>query len=485
MYLDVSLQYMRLGSFIAFSCISISACTVGWIVYTRVFHPLSKVPGPWIASVSRLWVIYRLAKGDMDQVQRNLHARYGPLIRIAPNEVACADPHAIKQIYRTQNALTKTDFYPVWGNTEISKYRDHFSVVNEKLHSERRRIVSHVYSLANVLQSEHAIDRCCIVLTEKLIKLAQNGVVCDLSPWLQWYSFDTIGELFFGRRFGFLDEEKDHDKWIASLDAFMPAMCRLAVSPSYMRPLIMAVAVFDPTMKRALQCIATMSEVAKGYILDRGHYSESQTKGNSRNLEKLDLLQQLFNVMHEKGPKVDFGIQEIQQESYTAIMAGSDSTAIALRAAFYFIIRDRDIYHRVQAEVDDANKKGELSFPVKYAEALKLPLLCASIKEAMRLFPSVGLTLPRLSPAGGIALNGTFIPEGYRVGVNAAVVHFDQNIFGPDADVFRPERWLDPSKAVQMERYMLQFGGGTRTCIGKNVSLEYYYEDQGSILSTD
>lgn len=47
---------------------------------------------------------------------RQLHAKYGPLLRIAPNEIACADPEAIKLIYRNQGALDKTEFYPVWNN---------------------------------------------------------------------------------------------------------------------------------------------------------------------------------------------------------------------------------------------------------------------------------------------------------------------------------------------------------------------------------
>lgn len=47
-----------------------------------------------------------------------LHAQYGPVLRIAPNEVAVADPSAIKSIYRNQDGLDKTDFYPPW-NSEV------------------------------------------------------------------------------------------------------------------------------------------------------------------------------------------------------------------------------------------------------------------------------------------------------------------------------------------------------------------------------
>lgn len=128
------------------------------------------------------------------------------------------------------------------------------------------------------------------------------------------------------------------------------------------------------------------------------------------------------------------------------------------------------VYAELMSELDAAANNGQLSFPVKYAEAIKLPLLCACIKEGMRLHPSVGLTMPRISPAGGLQLCDKYIPAGYNVGLNPAVIHFDKSVFGPDADVYRPNRWLEGDTAA-MDRCMLQFGAGTRTCIGKNVSI--------------
>lgn len=140
-----------------------------------------------------------------------------------------------------------------------------------------------------------------------------------------------------------------------------------------------------------------------------------------------------------------------------------------MRAVFYFLMTHPVEYSMVQAEIDQAAKAGDLSFPVKYAEALKLPYLCASIKEAMRLHPSVGLTMPRISPAEGLNLCGRYIPKGYYVGMNAAVVQRDRRIFGSDVDEFRPSRWIE-GNSKNLDKYMLHFGAGTRTCIGKNVS---------------
>jgi cytochrome P450 len=128
---------------------------------------------------------------------------------------------------------------------------------------------------------------------------------------------------------------------------------------------------------------------------------------------------------------------------------------------------------KAHAEIDAAISSGSLSSPTKYSETTtKLPYICASIKEAMRLHPSVGLSMQRHAPVEGIELAGKLIPSGHRIGMNPAVVHYDKGVFGQDADDFRPERWLvgiDEWKA--MDKHLLTFGAGTRTCIGKNISL--------------
>lgn len=133
-------------------------------------------------------------------------------------------------------------------------------------------------------------------------------------------------------------------------------------------------------------------------------------------------------------------------------------------------MRNTAAYEKLTAEIDTAVADGTLSIPVAYTEAAKLPYLKACINEGMRLHPSVGLTMPRSVPAGGATISGHYFPAGYRIGMNGAVVHYDKDIFGPDADSFNPERWSGRD-AVAMDKAMIQFGAGPRTCIGKNVGL--------------
>ena len=50
---------------------------LGWIIYCRLFHPLRAIPGPFLASISRTWVVFKTWRGDMEHTQRALHAKHG------------------------------------------------------------------------------------------------------------------------------------------------------------------------------------------------------------------------------------------------------------------------------------------------------------------------------------------------------------------------------------------------------------------------
>lgn len=136
--------------------------------------------------------------------------------------------------------------------------------------------------------------------------------------------------------------------------------------------------------------------------------------------------------------------------------AGSDTTAAAFSSIIFYLMKNPVTYERLTEEIDEATKTGLLSYPrVKYSEASQLPYLVACCKEGMRMHPSVGLTLPRTVPAEGRQVAGQWFPGGLRVGINAAVIHFDESVFGEDADVYNPDRWFRED-AIDMDRHMFQ-----------------------------
>lgn len=111
------------------------------------------------------------------------------------------------------------------------------------------------------------------------------------------------------------------------------------------------------------------------------------------------------------------------------------------------------------AELDNAN----LPSPVPWDIAHKLPYFDSCIKEALRMTPAIGIPLERVAPAEGIELCGKYFEGGTVLGVNAWVVHRDQEVFGADAALWRPGRWTEASqdKRKEMERALFAVSSST------------------------
>lgn len=130
-----------------------------------------------------------------------------------------------------------------------------------------------------------------------------------------------------------------------------------------------------------------------------------------------------------------------------------------MQSFFHQVLSTPRVHAALQAEIEQAARTGAIPADgnVEWTEAQALPYFQACLKEAMRVRPAVGLNITRLVPPEGVEIEGQFFRGGTRVALNGWVLHRDRDIFGEDADVFRPERWLeDEEEAKTMERYMFQ-----------------------------
>lgn len=86
--------------------------------------------------------------------------------------------------------------------------------------------------------------------------------------------------------------------------------------------------------------------------------------------------------------------------------------------------------------------------------------------------PLIGF-FPKVVPPGGATILGYHIPAGTAIGFNASAILSSTKLFGPDAELFRPERFLalDEKQRKQMERNVeLAFGNGQWMCVGKTIA---------------
>jgi len=221
-------------------------------------------------------------------------------------------------------------------------------------------------------------------------------------------------------------------------------------------------------------------------------------ESQAANVKSPDLLSK-FLAAHQAHP--EFMSQTlVQTMAVSMAFAGSETTAISLSAVFYFLLKHPPALARLQGEIDDAARAGEFHDSetglVTWHESQRLPYLDACIKEVFRLHPAAGLPLERIVPEAGAEISGHFVPGGTIVGCSAWLIHMNKAVFGEDAETYRPERWLLNGESIktevgkiaedrrirEMNGTMFQFGMGSRTCIGKNISLLEIYKLVPSML---
>ncbi|KAF4958664.1 hypothetical protein FGADI_2212 [Fusarium gaditjirri] len=373
--------------------------SIFWIAtsgYSYFFHPYADIPGPFWAKLSRFWLVREVLRG-------NIHA--------------------------VNAGFTKTDFYTPFA-PHLSPHEDLFTQRDEKVHAQRRRFVNNLYSLSSILESEPHVDACTTSFKSRLDEFAARGDTFDLGLWLQMYAFDVIGELFYGKQFGFMETRHDYEGYIESLDTLLPAVATSCVLPSYIRPL-QVLGHLLPPLHKALKGYDDIVVAAKQAVTRR----QGQVEKGS--VERSDLLDKLFDIAASKD---GFTLADVATEAWVSLFAGSDTTAIAMRAIMFNVIRNQKVYEKLMAEIDQAAAEGRLSNPVKYSEAIRLPYFIACCKKGFRIHPSIGMSMPRHVPPPGINIAGRFFPGGSRVGMSANVIHFDTNIFGADADCYNRVR---------------------------------------------
>jgi hypothetical protein len=96
-----------------------------------------------------------------------------------------------------------------------------FATRDEAHHREMKRVIASAYSFTSLLTNEAAIDSCSNLLIKKLSEFADEKTSVDLGDWLQYYTFDVVGELTFAKKLGFLNLGEDVDGMIEAIQGLL------------------------------------------------------------------------------------------------------------------------------------------------------------------------------------------------------------------------------------------------------------------------
>lgn len=175
-------------------------------------------------------------------------------------------------------------------------------------------------------------------------------------------------------------------------------------------------------------------------------------EGRARGEGAEDVLGMMLAARYDDGSAMSEG--DVGAQLVTLLVAGHETTSIALSWAVHWLGRHPASLARLRAEIDAVGIDAD-------PEAIaRLPYLAAVCDETLRLHPIVTENLRLLRKP--LALGDHVIPPGIGVGVAIAAIHEDPSIY-PEPAAFRPERFLE-RKPTAFEH--LPFGGGHRRCIG-------------------
>lgn len=202
-------------SFLAAAAAAVLVFWTACLVIYRIFlHPLASVPGPPLAAVTRLYALYfNLFKGYTFYLEiERLHKVYGPVVRIAPNEVHLSDPLNYDKIYSVGGKFYKDGvFYSGTGDEHSA-----FACVSNEDHRRRRAPMEPFFSRRAVLELEGVVrdkvDKLCHLVEEG----TAQGKVVDLYSGFRAVSMDVITEYAFDSCWNQLDQP-DLGRWFSEM----------------------------------------------------------------------------------------------------------------------------------------------------------------------------------------------------------------------------------------------------------------------------
>ncbi|KAK6851687.1 hypothetical protein PG995_011812 [Apiospora arundinis] len=445
-------------------------------IYRVTLHPLAKFPGPRLAATTEWYEFYHdiVRQGKFIWHIQKLHDQYGPIVRIMPNEIHIRDPDYYDEIYAPSSK--KRDKSAAWvtlaGNTGSG-----FATVDHNLHRQRRAVLNPFFSKKSIADKEvqirEKVEHLCRRLAEAAAVAETGGGegeagVVRLDVAFTALTMDIITDFAFGERTRLLDEPNFGLQWKESLinlsanstvlrqfPWLYPILTRIPLSLlQFLRSPAAGLMVWQRMVRANIEHIVALRDAGVG-VTQKTAGSIFQTV-----LDSADL------------PPAEKSVDRLQDEAQILVGAGTETTAKSFSFITFYLNADPAKRQRLRDELKTAGPEADGTFSLAKLE--KLPYLTACIMEGLRMMSGVTARLPRVAHEP-LLYQEWAIPPGTPVSQMNYVVNNDPKLF-PRPLEFRPERWIEADRAgFRLDRYMVSFMRGSRSCIGINLAWAELY----------
>ncbi|CAG9996248.1 unnamed protein product [Clonostachys byssicola] len=451
-------SYSRLLVWAALLIVTVALPTALVIIYNIYLSPLSAYPGPKASAATSIPYLKALVSGKSCEYVYGLHKKYGDVVRISPNELSYTSSQAWKDIHTHRPGQAYPDKEPAFYVHPPNGVPSLFSS-NNFYHTRLRRPLAHAFSEKALRDQDPLIKIYIDTLVEGLRDKATKGEAVDACAWLNWTTFDLMGELSFGEPFDCLKKQR-FDPWVEIIFDTVRATAIMGGLRRY----------------PGLQTLIEFFVPAAQKELPARHQKMTDDKVARRLANTTDRQDFMTPLLKNKGHQEPLTTAELSSEMFSVIVAGSETTATALSATLYFLARNRDKLKKLQQEIRNAFKSED---EINMLSTNSLEYTTAVLEESMRVYPPVPIGMPRVIPKGGLTVLDKHLPAGTIVSVHQYSSNHSLK-YWKDPESFIPERWMgDPNYADDDRRIFQPFSTGARNCIGQNLA----YAEMRSILA--
>ncbi|KAJ4017603.1 hypothetical protein NW766_003668 [Fusarium irregulare] len=283
-------------------------------------------------------------------------------------------------------------------------------------------------------------------LTEQIAKT--SGKPMNVSAWINFYTFDIVGDLAFGTSFDYLVKGK-RDKFLEDSHESQALM-------GAFRQVTWLFAVFKETPFLNNSWLSFQSWLKEKVEIRRNN-KPSQPDVFSFILEDYDAI--------ENPTKDDY--MRLCGDAHLIAVAGSDTTSSATTCLLHQLALNPETCKKLQAEIDDYKTNHEES---DHFSMSKLKYLQACIDESLRLTPVLMSGLQRMTPPEGMQLDDVFIPGDTIFHAPSYTMYRDERCFARPNE-FIPERWTTKPELTIDSSVYAPFSTGRGACAGKQLGL--------------
>ncbi|KAF7188296.1 Cytochrome P450 monooxygenase [Pseudocercospora fuligena] len=439
---------------VSLTAVAITALSISYIIYRTYFDALSHIPGPLICRLTNLWAWTHSWLGDESRQIDRLHKIYGPVVRIAPNEVVFSEGDALGPIYAERGGFLKA---PCYRNFDSEGHETIFSTLSPQHRAVRSKAVMPVFSTANIRSRQEDIEGCVNNFVDRLKKEAEKsrkakeatGIASpvDVLNLSRGLAIDSVCAYLFGKDYGGVHEE-DQPELSASLyvDSVVAFGRFFFLPPWLFVPIYTFLSWLNPPSKAELASAEKVNSFTSPLVTKSPREDTYQTR----------LI------------KAGCSNHEADVQMKDVIFAGTDTTGTNFASLLFHLARNPDVYKKLRDEILTSEQEDPDYNPqnLKYLDSV--------LRESLRLSMANPTRFPRVVPPSGFTYSSPatqksyFLPNGTIVGLQPWTLHHDLSVF-EDPFVFRPERWAEPTKA--MLRDFIPFGLGSRMCIARNLAM--------------